>query len=282
MLTWPRPSVHSVKRTRGSLSRPACRHVKQGAKRPGFLVKSAFCRRGAPRAPQGRPKLSDDEKKLRPATQLVHGGGLRSQFGETSEAMFLTQGFAYDDDGGGGGALQRRRIRASSIRGSRIRPSRCSSSALPARGRPGGPRDGERHGRGDRHAAGAGRAGDHVVSARALFGSCRLRGGGSAAAIRRRLDLVDGVVFRNGKRRSGQTKVFFLESPTNPGLEIYDIAPSPKSPMGRGPARRRQRLRHSLLQKPFELGADVVVYSATKHIDGQGRCLGGVFWRRRR
>ena len=88
-----------------------------------------------------------DPKNWREATRLVHGGTLRSQFGETSEALFLTQGFVYDT-AEAAEARFKGRIPASSIRAMPIRPSRCSRSAWPARRRRGGPRDGERHGGG--------------------------------------------------------------------------------------------------------------------------------------
>jgi O-succinylhomoserine sulfhydrylase len=122
------------------------------------------------------------------------------------------------------------------------------------------------------------RAGDHVVAAKALFGSCRYvveellprYGIGST--------LVDGTDLTQWKKAvTPTTKAFFLESPTNPTLEVIDIAA-----VAEIAHKAKARLvvdnvfATPLLQRPLELGADVVVYSATKHIDGQGRCLGGV------
>lgn len=74
-----------------------------------------------------------------------------------------------------------------------------------------------------------------------------------------------------------ETKILFLESPTNPGLEIYDIQAIADIAHEAGAKLIVDNVFATpMLQKPLELGADVVVYSATKHIDGQGRCLGGV------
>jgi O-succinylhomoserine sulfhydrylase len=74
-----------------------------------------------------------------------------------------------------------------------------------------------------------------------------------------------------------ETKVFFLESPTNPGLDVYDLQAIADIAHNAGARLVVDNVFATpMLQKPFEFGADVVVYSATKHIDGQGRCLGGV------
>ncbi len=123
------------------------------------------------------------------------------------------------------------------------------------------------------------KAGDHVVAAKALFGSCRyvieelLPRFGVASTL---VDGTDLDQWRAAVRP--ETKVFFLESPTNPTLEILDIAaiaddrPARPAPPSSSTTSSRRRCCRS----PLELGATCVVYSATKHIDGQGRCLGGV------
>jgi O-succinylhomoserine sulfhydrylase len=222
--------------------------------------------------------LSDDKKKLRPATELVHGGGLRSQFGELSEAMFLTQSFAYPTmeaaearfKGEAPGFIYSRfsnptvamfEQRMCLLEGAEAARATASgmaavTAALLAQLR----------------------AGDHIVAARALFGSCLyvvedlLPRFGVASTL---VDGSDLAAWKAAVRE--ETKIFFLESPTNPGLEIYDIRAIADIAHEAGARLVVDNVFATpLLQKPFELGADVVVYSATKHIDGQGRCLGGV------
>ncbi|MQW05988.1 O-succinylhomoserine sulfhydrylase [Sinorhizobium meliloti] len=217
-------------------------------------------------------------KNWRPATQLVHGGTLRSQYGETSEAIFLTQGFVYD-----------------SSEAAEARFKGETDGFIYARyGSPTNDMFEKRmcmlEGAEDARATASGmaavsaailcqvKAGDHIVAARALFGSCRWVVETLAPKYGVECTLVDGRDLKNwGDAVRPNTKVFFLESPTNPTLEVIDIA---------GVARLADQIGAKvvvdnvfatpLFQKPLELGAHVVVYSATKHIDGQGRCLGGV------
>ena len=122
------------------------------------------------------------------------------------------------------------------------------------------------------------KAGDHIVSSRALFGSCRYvvetvmaRAGVSCTFVDgRNLDEWQAAV-------RPETKVFFMETPTNPTLEMIDIAAVAEIAHAAGAKLVVDNVFATpLFQKPLELGADVVVYSATKHIDGQGRCLGGI------
>jgi O-succinylhomoserine sulfhydrylase len=122
------------------------------------------------------------------------------------------------------------------------------------------------------------RAGDHVVAAKALFGSCRwvieelLPRFGVASTL---VDGLDLDQWRQAVRAN--TKSFFLESPTNPTLEIIDIAAVADIAHAAGATLVVDNVFATpLWQSPLALGADCVVYSATKHIDGQGRCLGGV------
>ncbi|WP_026613333.1 O-succinylhomoserine sulfhydrylase [Ensifer aridi] len=217
-------------------------------------------------------------KNWRPATQLVHGGTLRSQYGETSEAIFLTQGFVYD-----------------SSEAAEARFKGETDGFIYARyGSPTNDMFEKRmcmlEGAEDARATASGmaavsaailcqvKAGDHIVAARALFGSCRWVVETLAPKYGVECTLVDGRDLANWEEAvRPNTKVFFLESPTNPTLEVIDIA---------GVARLADQIGAKLVvdnvfatpffQKPLELGAHVVVYSATKHIDGQGRCLGGV------
>jgi O-succinylhomoserine sulfhydrylase len=122
------------------------------------------------------------------------------------------------------------------------------------------------------------KAGDHVVAARALFGSCRYVVEDLLPRFGVLSTLIDGRDLDQWRAAvRPETKVFFLESPANPTLEVIDIAA-----VASIAKQARARLvvdnvfATPLFQKPLALGADVVVYSATKHIDGQGRCLGGV------
>ncbi len=217
-------------------------------------------------------------KNWRPATQLVHGGTLRSQFGETSEAIYLTQGFVYEtaeaaearfkgeDDGFiyaryGSPTNDMFEKRMCLLEGAE--EARATASGMAA-------------------VAGAIlcqlKAGDHIVAARALFGSCRWVVETLAPKYGIECTLVDGRFLENWEKAiRPNTKVMFLESPTNPTLEVVDIAGVAKLANQIGAKVVVDNVFATpLFQKPLELGAHVVVYSATKHIDGQGRCLGGV------
>jgi O-succinylhomoserine sulfhydrylase len=122
------------------------------------------------------------------------------------------------------------------------------------------------------------KAGDHLVAAKALFGSCRYVAEIFLPRFGVECTLVNGAdldAWRKAVRPN--TKVFFLESPTNPVLDVYDIAEIAKIAHDAGPKLTVDNVYATpLWQSPLALGADCVVYSATKHIDGQGRCLGGV------
>jgi O-succinylhomoserine sulfhydrylase len=121
-------------------------------------------------------------------------------------------------------------------------------------------------------------AGDHVVSARALFGSCRYIVENLMPRFGINFTLVDGRdlgAWRAAVRPN--TRVFFCETPANPTLELVDLAGVAAIAHEAGARFIVDNVFATpLLQKPFEHGADIVIYSATKHIDGQGRCLGGV------
>jgi O-succinylhomoserine sulfhydrylase len=120
--------------------------------------------------------------------------------------------------------------------------------------------------------------GDHVVSARALFGSCRYIVEDLLPRYGIETTLVDGRdldAWREAVKPN--TRVFFFETPTNPVLELVDIAGVSAIAKKAGALVVVDNVFATpLLQRPMPLGADIVVYSATKHIDGQGRCLGGV------
>jgi O-succinylhomoserine sulfhydrylase len=217
-------------------------------------------------------------RKYRPETRLIHAGQMRSQFGETSEALYLTQGFVYDSaeqcaarfKGEEPGFLYSRfsnptvamfEARMAAFEGAEAARATASgmaavTAALVAQLK----------------------AGDHVVAAKALFGSCRwviedlLPRFGVAST------LVDGLDLNQWRAAvRPNTRTFFLESPTNPTLDIIDIAAVADIAHGAGATLVVDNVFATpLWQSPLALGADCVVYSATKHIDGQGRCLGGV------
>ncbi|WP_244497713.1 O-succinylhomoserine sulfhydrylase [Aureimonas sp. AU40] len=220
----------------------------------------------------------DETSRLRPATQMVHGGTMRSGFGETSEALFLTQGFVYPT------------AEAAEARFKGEEPGYVYSRYANPTTRMFEERMMALEGAEDARATASGmaaistalqcavKAGDHVVAARALFGSCRYiietvlgRAGVSST-------LVDGRDLDQWRAAvRPETKLFFLESPTNPTLELVDIRAVAEIAHAAGAVLVVDNVFATpLQQKPLELGADVVVYSATKHIDGQGRCLGGV------
>ncbi|OWV96130.1 O-succinylhomoserine sulfhydrylase [Rhizobium sp. R693] len=217
-------------------------------------------------------------KTWRPATQLVHGGSLRSQYGETSEAIYLTQGFVYESaeaaearfKGETDGYIY---ARYGSPTNDMFEKRMCAlEGAEEARATASG-----------MAAVTAAilcqlKAGDHIVAARALFGSCRWVVETLAPKYGIECTLVDGRYLENWERAiRPSTKVFFLESPTNPTLEVIDIAGVAKLANQIGAKVVVDNVFATpIFQKPLELGAHIVVYSATKHIDGQGRSLGGV------
>ncbi len=219
-----------------------------------------------------------DRKTLRPATQLVHGGTTRSQFGELSEAMYLTQGFAYESmeqaearfKGEQPGFIYARysnpttamfEERMALLEGAEAaRATASGMSAVMAA------------------VMGQVRAGDHVVAARALFGSCLYIIEDVLPRYGVATTLVDGGDL-DGWRAAMRptTKVLFLETPTNPTLEVYDIAALAEIAHAGGATLVVDNVFSTpLFQRPLALGADCVVYSATKHVDGHGRCLGGI------
>ncbi|MFT4003219.1 MAG: O-succinylhomoserine sulfhydrylase [Rhizobium sp.] len=217
-------------------------------------------------------------KTWRPATQLVHGGTLRSQFGETSEAIYLTQGFVYDTSEAAEARFKGETdgfiyARYGSPTNDMFEKRMCAlEGAEEARATASG------------MAAVAAailcqlKAGDHIVAARALFGSCRWVVETLAPKYGIECTLVDGRFTENWEKAiRPNTKVFFLESPTNPTLEVVDIAAVARLANQIGAKVVVDNVFATpLFQKPLELGAHIVVYSATKHIDGQGRSLGGV------
>jgi O-succinylhomoserine sulfhydrylase len=208
----------------------------------------------------------------------VHAGTLRSQFGETSEALFLTQGYVYDS------ALTAERRFTNVDPGYQY--SRFSNPTVTMFEQRMCALEGAEAARAtatgmaavNTALMGQVRAGDHVVASKQLFGSCRYIVEDHLPRYGVTSTLVDGTDLDQWKKAVRKnTKTFFLESPTNPNLEVLDIAAIAKIAHDAGATLVVDNVFSTpLFQKPLELGADCVVYSATKHIDGQGRCLGGV------
>ncbi len=224
---------------------------------------------------QGRDK---SVASMKPATRLVHGGTLRSQFGETSEALFLTQGFIYEtmeaaearfkgDDPGfiysrfSNPTVAMFEQRMALLEGAEA--ARATASGMAAV---------------TASILGQLKAGDHAVAAKALFGSCRYVMEDLLPRFGVETTLVDGEdldQWRAAMRPN--TKTLFLESPTNPTLSLVDIAAVADIAHAGGATLVVDNVFATpMLQSPLALGADCVVYSVTKHVDGQGRCLGGV------
>jgi len=213
----------------------------------------------------------------RPATQLVHGGTTRTPYGETSEALFLTSGFVYDsaeqaEDTFTGAAThyQYSRFgnptvamleeRLAGIEGAEA----CRATAT---------------GMAAVHAAMLShlKTGDRVVASRALFGSCHWIVSTLLPRYGIAFEFVDGTDMEAWRTAlSRPAAMVLLESPSNPMLEVLDIAAICELAHRAGALVVVDNVFATpLLQKPLEMGADIVVYSCTKHIDGQGRVLGG-------
>jgi O-succinylhomoserine sulfhydrylase len=222
-----------------------------------------------------RPVL--DPEQLRPETRLIHSGILRSQFGENAEALYLTQGFVYDE------------AETAEARFSGKEPgfvySRYANPTLAMFEKRMAAIEGAEACRATATGMAAVtssllcflKAGDHIVAARALFGSCRWVIEEFLPRFGVPCTLVDGTDLKQWKAAARpETRAFFLESPTNPTLDVLDIAEIAKlAKQAKAKLIVDNVFATPLLQSPLQLGADVVVYSATKHIDGQGRCLGG-------
>ncbi|MGW8205338.1 MAG: O-succinylhomoserine sulfhydrylase [Hyphomicrobiaceae bacterium] len=224
--------------------------------------------------------VTTDPASWAPETRLVHGGTLRSQFGETSEAIFLTQGYVYDS---AEQAEARFKNEDPGYQYSRFANPTVSMLEERIR-RLEGP--GAEAARGTATGMAAVTAailsclseGDHIVSARALFGSCRYIVEDLCPRFGIQSTLVDGRDLDAWKAAvRPNTKAFFFETPANPTLELVDIAEVSKIAHGAGAKVIVDNVFATpLLQRPMQHGANIVVYSATKHIDGQGRCLGGL------
>ena len=221
--------------------------------------------------------MAEDPNTWQQETKLVRGGMARSPYGEISEALYLTQSFAYDSASAadkrfsgeepgfiyqrfGNPTTQMFEDRLALLEGAE--QCRATASGMAAV-----------------HVAlqGLVRAGDHIVAGRALFGSCRWilselmpRYGVDVTFV----DATDIEAWKNAVRPN--TKVFLVETPANPLLEVTAIGAVADVAHAAGARLVVDNVFATpLFQKPLALGADIVVYSATKHIDGQGRVLGG-------
>jgi O-succinylhomoserine sulfhydrylase len=214
---------------------------------------------------------------FRPATLLVHGGTTRTPYGETSEALFLTSGFVYDsaeqaEDTFTGAATHYQYTRfgnptvtmledrLAAIEGAEA----CRATAT---------------GMAAVHAAMLShlKAGDRVVASRALFGSCHWIVSTLLPRYGIHSEFVDGTDLDAWRAAlSRPATMVLVESPSNPMLEVLDLRAISTLAHAAGALVVVDNVFATpLLQKPIELGADIVVYSCTKHIDGQGRVLGG-------
>jgi O-succinylhomoserine sulfhydrylase len=217
-------------------------------------------------------------KSYRPETRLVHSGTLRSQFGETSEALFLTQGYVYDSSLSAERRFKNEEPGYQYSRFSNPTVSMFEQRMAALEGAEAARATATGMAAVTTAVMGQLRAGDHVVASKALFGSCRYvveehcNRYGIASTL---VDGTDLAQWKNAVRPN--TKTFFLESPTNPTLEVLDIRAIADIAHAAGATLVVDNVFATpMYQRPLELGADCVVYSATKHIDGQGRCLGGV------
>jgi O-succinylhomoserine sulfhydrylase len=216
--------------------------------------------------------------KWRKRTLAVRGGVMRSPFQETSEALFMTSGYAYETAEeaearfkGEIGGYQYSRFGNPTVSMFEERMALLEGSAV-----------------GRATATGMAavtavflsslRTGDHVVAARAMFGSCLHVVEQILPRFGITYTLVDGADSSAWEEATKpQTKLFFLETPSNPTLSLVDIAAVAKIASRHG-ARLvvDNAFASPALQRPLEFGAHIVIHSSTKYIDGQGRALGGV------
>ena len=221
--------------------------------------------------------MSTSDQHYRPATLLVQGGVDRSQHGETAEALYLTSGFVYDSaeqaeatfagtvkhyqySRFGNPTVAMLEQRLALIEGAEA----CRATAT---------------GMAAVHAAMLShlKSGDRVVAARALFGSCHWIVSTLLPRYGIATEFVDGGDLAQWRAALARpANLVLLETPSNPMLEIVDLKAVCDLAHAAGAIVVVDNVFATpLLQKPLEYGADVVVYSCTKHIDGQGRVLGG-------
>lgn len=221
--------------------------------------------------------MSENDENLRPQTQLVRAGLARSQFRETSEALYLNSGFVFENAAQAEAAFKGENdsyiysrygnptvsvfeARLAVLEGADM--CRATATGMAAV---------------FSSIACQLRAGERVVASRALFGSCHFIVDQILPRWGIETVFVDGTNLDEWEAALAlPTSVVFLESPSNPMLDLVDIPAVAEMAHAAGARMVVDNVFATpLYQKPLELGADIVVYSATKHIDGHGRCLGG-------
>lgn len=217
-------------------------------------------------------------KNLALQTKLIRGGSTRSDFGETSEGIFLNSGFAYND-----AETAENRFNGKEPGHVYSRYTNPSLKMLEER------LVELEEGAEDACVMASGMAavfasimcdikpGDHLISTRVLFGSCHYIVNTILPRLGVEVTIVDGDDLNQWKKAfKKNTTHVFVETPANPSLLLVDLAE-----VGKLCKKHKARFivdnifAGPIIQKPFKLGADVVVYSTTKHMDGQGRTLGG-------
>jgi O-succinylhomoserine sulfhydrylase len=222
-------------------------------------------------------KVKSDPRTWGDATKLVRGGLDRSAHGETSEALYLNSGFVYDapetaerrfageDDGYVYGRYGNPTVTMFEERLALLEGAEACYAVASGMASVFGA------------LACQLKAGDHLVSSKALFGSCYQIVTSILPRFGIRTTLVDGTDLDAWKEAvTADTKCVFLETPSNPGLEILDIEAICAIARSKGATVVVDNIFATpILQRPLTYGADVIVYSGTKHMDGQGRVLGG-------
>jgi O-succinylhomoserine sulfhydrylase len=223
------------------------------------------------------PKNGSDQRFQRPATQLVRGGLERSAFAETCEALYMTSGYVYES--------AEQAARAFKGEEQRYIYSRYANPTVTMLETRLALLEGTTFCRATSSGMAAVfaslicqlNAGDRVVASRALFGSCHFIITELLPRYGIKTELVDGTDLGQWKKAlRRRTACVFLETPSNPTLEIIDLAAVAELTKRAGARLVVDNVFATpLLQRPIEFGADIVVYSTTKHMDGQGRTLGG-------
>lgn len=215
--------------------------------------------------------------KWRPATQAIRGGTARSEYGETSEALFLTSGYSYDSaaEVAARFAGEQEGMTYSRLQNPTVEMLEKRIAML----------DGAEECRATATGMAAMtaallsqlKAGDHVVGARALFGSCRWLTDTLLPRFGIETTIVDGRDLDQWEAAiRPNTRIFFFETPANPTMDIVDLRAVCALARAHGiTSVVDNAFATSALQRPIELGADIVAYSATKMMDGQGRVLAG-------
>ncbi|MEL6876399.1 MAG: aminotransferase class I/II-fold pyridoxal phosphate-dependent enzyme, partial [Pseudomonadota bacterium] len=216
-------------------------------------------------------------KNWRPATQAVRSGTMRTEFGETSEALFLTSGYTYDcaEDAAARFAGEQEGMTYSRLQNPTVRMLEERIAVM----------EGAEACRATASGMAAMTAallcqletGDHVVASRALFGSCRWLVDNLLPKFGIEATVIDGRDIALWEQAvKPNTKVFFFETPANPTMDVIDLRAVCDLAKARGITTVVDNaFATNVLQRPMEFGADVVAYSATKMMDGQGRVLAG-------